>query len=277
MKTKTNIQKVSMLILSGIITLCSTNINAQKQPLVATIQMSSPTCYGGTNGSIVINASGGLEPYSFIWTDGSTSSSLTDIAAGTYAVLISDASGGLIGGDFVLTQPTPIQISSSINQMTNAFTQNAAINVTVTGGSPNYTYLWETINGTAVQSASEDQTNLDKGKYSLIVSDINGCQAQRDFIIKQKVLGKPNLSGQKNSSDPSVIIYPNPSNGIVNFKVDQEITKYEVYNSNGNLIETLVTNPIENNDRAMNLESGNYTVLFYGISGVVKTEKLMVK
>jgi hypothetical protein len=266
-----------MLILSGIITLCSTNINAQKQPLVATIQMSSPTCYGGTNGSIVINASGGLEPYSFNWTDGSTSSSLTGIAAGTYAVLISDASGGLIGGDFVLTQPTPIQISSSINQMTNAFTQNAAINVTVTGGSPNYTYLWETINGTAVQSASEDQTNLDKGKYSLIVSDINGCQAQRDFIIKQKVLGKPNLSGQKNSSDPSVIIYPNPSNGIVNFKVDQEITKYEVYNSNGNLIETLVTNPIENNDRAMNLESGNYTVLFYGISGVVKTERLMVR
>lgn len=277
MTTKSISQKLKMLILSGIITLNFSTVSAQKDDLNAVIQLSSPTCFGGTNGNIVLNTSGGTEPYTYLWNDGSTQSAINNVPAGSYYVTITDAHGNTIQGDIIVTEPAPIQISSSINQMTNVFTKNGSINVTVTGGTPNYTYLWETNNGTAVQSASEDQTNLGIGKYSLIVSDINGCQAQKDFIIKQKDLGKPNLSGPKNSSDPNVIMYPNPSNGVVNFKVDQEITKYEVYNSNGNLIETLVTNPIENNDRAMNLESGNYTVLFYGITGVVKTEKLMVK
>lgn len=277
MKTKTNIQKVSMLILSGIITLCSTNINAQKLPLVATIQMSSPTCYGGTNGSIVINASGGLEPYTFIWTDGSTSSSLTDIAAGTYAVLISDASGGLIGGDFFLTQPTPILISSSVSQVTNVFTPNGAINVTVNGGTPEYSFLWETLNGSNVQSSEEDQINLGIGNYSLTVTDEIGCQAFKNFKIQYKSKGKPDLTGPINVTEPKVVIYPNPSSGEVNIKGDYEIIKCEIYNSNGNIIETLITNPIEKIDLTMNLESDNYTVVFYSITGVVKTEKLMVK
>ena len=203
MKTKTIIQKLLMLIFIGIITLSS--VNAQKEGgLLATIQVSSPTCYGGTNGSIVINVSGGLEPYSFIWGDGSTSSSLTNVTSGTYSVSITDALGGLVAGDIFITQPTEIQISSSVSQVTNMFTPNGSININVNGGTPGYSYLWETLNGSGLQITNDSQSNLSLGKYSLTVKDNNGCEAQKDFIIRYKSIGNPTLPVVKNSSTISI-------------------------------------------------------------------------
>ena len=279
MRTNLITKKITLLIISGIISLYLPTVFAQEKgslDLVVTVDLTSPRCNGSSSGFIALTAHGGIAPYSYLWSNGFTTSTLNNVSAGTYNVTITDSIGSFIEGIINLEEPDPIQISSSVSSLTSASSSNGTIDVTVNGGTPGYSYSWETMNGSHIQSSEEDQINLGIGNYSLTVTDDNGCEAHKDFIIRFKAI-KPIFSSATNSSEPNIKMYPNPSYGEVNFKVDQEVTKYEIYNSTGNLTETLITDPTENNPRTMNLDSGTYTVLFYGISGIVRTEKLMVK
>lgn len=279
MKTKSLTQKITFLIISGIITLHFSTVFAQKgdSDFMASITLTSPSCNGSSNGVITLAAQGGFSPYTYLWNNGSTTSTLNNLTAGTYNVTITDALGSLIESVITLEQPEPIQISSSVTPVTSMSSLNGAIDITVNGGTPVYSYLWGKSNGSNLESTEQDQNNVGIGNYFLTVTDNNGCKAKKQFNIICKRIENPNYTGPLGSVDTDNLIYPNPSYGEVNFSVAQEITKYEIYNSNGNLIKTIATDTNEINGQTMNLEPGNYTVLFYSAEGVDNTKKLMVK
>ena len=135
-------------------------------------------CYNGSTGWISIAVSGGSTGnYSFEWSTADGSGLINgqkdqaSLTAGTYHVVVSDLNRCVAERDITLTQPSPFTSSLTTENITCASPgfNNGSIELTVTGGTPQYSYLWS--NG----STSKDLTDLTPGTYSVTVTDINGC------------------------------------------------------------------------------------------------------
>lgn len=171
---------VSGLIV-GIYTVTVTDQNLCSQTSIATIGNNpSPSidsftgtnllCAGDNSGSVAVSASGGTIPYTYIWSNGgpSGSASITGLAAGTYTVSVTDASGCAAISTVSITEPPPIvagttATSASCSSLTGTATVNSS------GGSPGYTYSWN--DGQTTLTA----TGLGSGVYTVEVTDANGC------------------------------------------------------------------------------------------------------
>ncbi len=141
---------------------------------------------GGNDGSIEINASGGIAPYAYLWSNGGSTSFISNLTAGTYSVTVVDAVLCLSNATFTLSEPLPVSALSLTYQLSNYNgyqisgygLSDASIDITVSGGIPPYTYLWS--NG----ATSEDLFNLPAGNYSVTVQD--GTQSlSQNFVLNQ--------------------------------------------------------------------------------------------
>lgn len=138
-----------------------------------------PTC-GLSNGSINLTIINGTAPYTYDWNvnalDGTEDP--TGLAAGTYSVTITDAASCVAGATFeLISSAGPTASITSVN--TTCGLSNGSINLTVTGGTPAYTYDWNVnaLDGT------EDPSALAAGTYTVTVSDVNTCTATASAII----------------------------------------------------------------------------------------------
>lgn len=121
------------------------------------------------NGAIFLEVTGGVAPYTFLWTpNGEITESIAGLAGGTYSVVVTDAAGCEATGNFTIDEtPGPEVTFTSTNALCG--NDNGSIDVSVTGGSGNYSYVW-TGNGITNPSA-QDQENLAAGEYTLVVTD----------------------------------------------------------------------------------------------------------
>ena len=60
-----------------------------------------------------------------------------------------------------------------------------SIDITVSGGTPGYTYAWTTADGSGLSPSTEDQTGLAAGTYDLLVTDANGCTTSTSVVITE--------------------------------------------------------------------------------------------
>ena len=136
-------------------------------------------CFGQSTGSINLTTTGGKSPFTFVWSNGMTTQNPSNLTAGTYSVTVKDANNcTATTQSTTITQPnSPLSISSSptITNIVCNGQNNGVINVTVTGGTPNYTYNWLSPNG--FSSSSQNISSLKKGDYKLTVTDSRGCTA----------------------------------------------------------------------------------------------------
>jgi hypothetical protein len=147
------------------------------------------SCNGGTNGSINITASGGTPGYTYLWSGGSTAEDRTALGVGTYNVTVTDTKGCTATRSEAITQPPPLIVSIQKTDPTcppgsnPLLSANGTINITVTGGTGSYTYLWSTMDGTGLVPAAQNQTGLTIGTYSVLVTDANGCTAMQSITL----------------------------------------------------------------------------------------------
>jgi large repetitive protein len=148
------------------------------------------SCFGGSDGGITFFALGGTAPYTYLWSNGSTMSSPTNLSAGNYAVLVTDANGCTLNYSTNINQPQPLVLSivktdpscpPGANPAING--NNGAINLTVSGGTAPYTYAWTTVGGAGLVPTAEDQTGLRIGVYTVIVTDVKGCTATQNVTL----------------------------------------------------------------------------------------------
>ena len=69
------------------------------------------SCHGASDGSIDVTVSGGTPPYSYLWNTGDSTSSLSNLAAGTYQVTVTDASGCVADNQVVITEPAVLDVT----------------------------------------------------------------------------------------------------------------------------------------------------------------------
>ncbi len=141
-------------------------------------------CNSNSTGAISISVSGGTSPYTYAWTGPSsftaTTQNISSRPAGTYSVTVTDASGCTATYTGTITQPTALSLTTAVTNETcpsGTGSSNGAIDLTVSGGTAAYTYLW--VGGATTQ----DRTGLAAGTYSVTVTDANSCTASRSVTV----------------------------------------------------------------------------------------------
>jgi hypothetical protein len=212
----------------------------------ATVATTDVDCFGDATGSIVINATGGTEPFSYnIGGFSQPSNTFNGVEAGSYTVTVTDNNGCEYSENVTISGP-----ASALSVVVDGFGGQDAdggfINVTATGGTPSYGYDWTGTGG--FTSPNEDLTGLSAGTYSLTVTDANGCEASitSDVIIT----GVGELSNQI-----ALSLNPNPTrenvvltlSGLTGDKLSynvvdtqgRTVVSKELGNVNGVRIETI--------------------------------------
>lgn len=137
--------------------------------LALTTTPTNVACFGGSNGSGLVNPSGGTAPYTYIWTNAQTTGTATGLGTGSYQVTVTDSKGCSNISTVTITQPTAITVTTtSIKPACGAITGSAT--VSATGGAGTYTYAWSPpgTSGTTISGVSA-------GAYTVTVTDGNGC------------------------------------------------------------------------------------------------------
>lgn len=141
---------------------------------------STPSACGSSTGSATVSVTGGTTPYSYLWTNGSTSISSTGLSYGLHHVLVTDNNG--------CTAPAIASVSEqntatvSLNTSTPISCNGGstgALSVTVSGGTSPFSYLWS--NGATTQNLN----NIPAGDYSLVLTDNGGCKASFIGTVEQ--------------------------------------------------------------------------------------------
>jgi gliding motility-associated-like protein len=178
------------------------------------------SCYAGSNGSINLTPTGGVGPYTYAWSGPSSyTSSLEDISglsAGNYSVIITDANGCIKSYTTPITQPNVISITGTVTPNTCPAFTVGAVNVTVAGGTPGFTYAWS---GPASYTATTQNINgLISGNYSLTVTDNNGCTKSTFYTVTQPgaIVITNTVSSYLGGNNVSCFGYNNGNIGSVN-------------------------------------------------------------
>ena len=152
----------------GCVAIDSISVNVSGLP-VATSTSTPASCSGFLDGLIDISVGGGLVPYFYIWSNGTTTEDLTNVVAGSYTVTISDALGCSITHSNTITEPIALNPSIVPTLISCNGSNDGAIDLNVSGGTQPYNYTWS--NG----ANTEDLTNLGPGQYDVTITDANMC------------------------------------------------------------------------------------------------------
>jgi len=135
------------------------------------------TCYGDCDGSATVSASGGLEPYTYEWSNGLSTETVDNLCAGYYEVTVTDANEDSNVGNITIDQNDQISASIASTDISCFGYADGEATVTANGGTGTYTYEWS--NGQTTITASD----LDEGTYTVTVTDANDCQVETSVII----------------------------------------------------------------------------------------------
>ena len=133
--------------------------------------LKSVSCFGGSNGKIVVNVSGGTPNYNYSWTPNvSSNNQIQNVVAGNYSLTVTDANGcSSSPSNFTITQPTLLKHLVNTTASTCHNSNGSAV-VSESGGSPGYTYAWQPGGNT-----SNTLTGIFSGNYVITVKDTNQC------------------------------------------------------------------------------------------------------
>lgn len=154
--------------------------------LVQSASIVNVLCAGGNNGAIHVTTTGGVPPYSYLWSTGQSTEDIQGLSAGSYTLTITDTNNCTDIQTYVVTEPnTSISLSSNVTNVSCYAGTNGVIDITTTGGTPGYTFQWSANNGIVIPQTTEDISNLSAGNYSLTATDANGCSSTLNASISQ--------------------------------------------------------------------------------------------
>jgi hypothetical protein len=154
---------------------------------------------------------GGHQPYSYNWSNGSTTQVNSNLLAGTYYVTVTDSLGCIDSVQAIVTQPDPIQMNFNYTDST--------ITVVKAGGVGPFTYLWST--GNLGKTIGNNITLVQGNTYTVTVTDANNCTASASIVFNPHA--KLNVVTENGFSNIALNVYPNPAtdNATIVYKNDE--------------------------------------------------------
>jgi hypothetical protein len=234
--------------------------------IVTSSNVSNVSCYGGHNGSISVNASGGTGGFVYTWSNNATGPVASNLYPGSYSLTVTDNNGCTKTLSDVVTQPSsPLVINATITNATSGTSADGALVATVTGGTSPYTYSWS--NG----PTTPYNDNLLPGTYIATVTDANGCVTSGVFTVGSSA-GIQSLA----SGSTQVKIYPNPADAFVTLESnDATIDQVEVLNLVGEVVYKDSPKTIKVNINVSGFTEGMYFVR-YQVNNKYVTKRIEV-
>ena len=136
--------------------------------VVLSLEKVDPACNGDLNGSVTSIVQGGVEPYSYDWSDNSNESFIDELGPGLYSLLVIDANGCTAEAEMLLIEPSELTSSATSQDDEQC---NNCLNITASGGTEPYEY---SADGENYQSGSTI-AGVRGGTYTVYVKDASGC------------------------------------------------------------------------------------------------------
>jgi hypothetical protein len=153
-------------------------VQLQAAPVLS-FSVQNAACFGQASGSINLTPSGSTTPYSYTWSNGVSTEDLTNVPSGPYSVSVADRGRCVSSGSAVVGQPTPLTVTPTVTNVACNGRSTGAVSLSVSGGTPGYTYLWS--NG----ATSQNLTGVAAGTYTVRVTDANSCTASQTVSVSQ--------------------------------------------------------------------------------------------
>lgn len=171
------------------------------------------------NGSATATASGGAGSFSYLWSNGGTTASISGLASGTYIATLTDGNG-CSTIDSVTVGTTPNPTLSTTSTATNCGQSTGVVSVTPSGGVPGYSFLWDNAATTATVSG------IPAGAYAVTVTDANGCTASASATVD-------NADGPSLTSLVSTVSCFGGNNGGIALSVNSGVPPFQYSWSTG--------------------------------------------
>jgi hypothetical protein len=176
------------------------SVIATNSPQLNDVSINQVSCHGMANGSITIEEVSEATGVNFLWENGSTDSSLTNLEPGLYTVQLIGLSqcSTPTNAQFSISEPEPLQVGLTPFNETGQAT--SVIESAVSGGTQPYTYLWTGPEGYTSNEAFANTVN-EAGDYFLEITDANGCTTS----------GSITITSVHETAGMTLQLYPNPT------------------------------------------------------------------
>jgi hypothetical protein len=134
------------------------------------------SCGGAPIGKIIVTGQTGLSPFSYLWSNGQTGSTITGLTSGNYSVDVTDSYGCVLSKSGIVTDVNPIGLGLFTSTAPTCLQSNGVINMTVTGGTEPFYYSASTGNALVSYSRTFSLSGLSAGQYNFQVTDAGLCQ-----------------------------------------------------------------------------------------------------
>lgn len=207
---------------------------------------------GSQIGLLSVTATGGTEPYQFLWSNGSTLEFQTNLAPGNYSVTVTDAHGCIDTSYAVIIDPPVLYATTNNATVQCQYSSDGSLTCMASGGVPPFMYLWST--GATTSSIQ----NLSLGIYTVVVTDINGCTAINTPTITAAI----NVINTLTLEDGCT----GTNNGLITVSSTGGTAPYTYLWSNGSTNTTIA-----------NLSMGYYTVTVTEATGCFSIDSALVQ
>ncbi len=200
-------------------------------------------CYG--DGAVELDVSGGVEPISYEWSNGSSEPFLANVGAGVYSVTVTEDNGKDVVIEDIVIEGTEVPIELGSSDIENALcfeSATGAISIELEDAVEPVSYSWS--NGDDTQNIDE----LTAGDYTVVATDANGCLFEDSFFVDQP--------DQIEASYETTPEYCDQGDGSILLDIDGGVGNYTVYSSDGDVDEYLIYNLLAGTVTAT-VEDGN--------------------
>jgi hypothetical protein len=233
-------------------------------------------CNGSSTGSATAGANYGTQPYTYSWSNGTTTATAGGLSAGSYSVTVMDGCGNSATTTVSISQPNSIRDSISASSCTGGL---ITATVGVRGGVAPYTYSWSPGGGTRAT-----MTGLSAGSYTITVTDRNHCTMPLATALScETVIASPvheDVTGTGNCCPGmlyNVDLYPNPNSGEFTIAGVEKGMMIEVYDYTGRKVSVISAGDVTVHLDIANEPNGVYLVRILDKDGTLVSEKKVVK
>lgn len=208
------------------------------------------------NGALYITGLTGIPPYTYLWSDGSTGTTITGLTQGMYSLTITDSIGCSVSKTTFIERVEPVEFGYFIVEGPSCLQSNGKVTVVINGGTPPYYYLGS--NGDSVISFGEVYTftGLSSGLFTVNVTDAGLCKFEESInLVSPSSFDVVSVTVKNAFCNSSC----NNGNGSITVVVTGPPTTYtyELINSNGDITEYVTSS---NTVKFDNLNSDTYTL-----------------
>ena len=140
-------------------------------------------CKGSNEGAIAITVSGGTTAYGYKWSNNATTQNILGLTAGTYSLTVTDSHSCETTGSWTVTEPDALTVKGAVTQQVLCKGSNeGSINLSVSGGTSVYSYLWSTT------ATTQNISGLTAGSYTVTITDANSCKLSGSWTVTEPEL-----------------------------------------------------------------------------------------